>query len=165
MNFARKVLNGFSAQEVRRLSGLSLHMISYLAREHYLEPAYGLGRIRGRARYYSYRDLLVARIIAKLLASGVELTRLKKSIRLLSEHRTWFDPKKPVDVLATDGWKIYYHDRNGLLVELTQSRQGAFAFVLDVTKAQMELKRQLAPKKRNNYTLENKPLLFAPRKK
>ena len=83
----REVLNAFTAYEVWKITGLSIHMIDYLARDNYLNPTYAKGRVRGKVRYYSYRDLVVARIIQKLRESGIELRRLKKSIQLLIKDK------------------------------------------------------------------------------
>jgi DNA-binding transcriptional MerR regulator len=161
MNKPKAVLNGFPAKEVHRITRLSVHMIDYLAREGYLHPAYEKRRIRGNVRYYSYRDLIVARIVRKLLNSGVELQRLKRAIQQLSEDQTWF-PKdgRAFDLLVTDGKHIYYHDKSGSLVELTPGRQRSFAFVVDVEKTQDEVKRRLSKEKLKRYTIRNEPLLF-----
>src|SRR5215472_17194819 len=83
----RTVLNGFTAREVERITGLSVPMVDYLSREGYLRPTYGLERVRGRVRFYSYRDLMVARIVQRLRERGIELRRLKQSIQRLSEDR------------------------------------------------------------------------------
>ena len=132
-NRARQVLNGFSAKEVSSLTGLSLHTINYFAREGYLRPTYTHGGIRGKVRYYSYRDLVVARIIQKLTATGLELKRLKRAIKLLSQDDTWKNAGS-FHLLATDGRHIFYHLKNGSLLELRPNLQQSFAFVLDVTK-------------------------------
>lgn len=162
MNIPRKILNGFTPSEVRKITGLSVPMIDYLAREGYLQPTYAQGRVRGRVRYYSYRDLVVARIVHKLLRSGVEIARLKASIKLLNSDETWF-PKttRPFDLLATDGKKIFYHDRKDSLIELTAGNlQRTFAFVLDVSDAQEEVRKRINnAEKRRRFTLENLPLL------
>ncbi len=117
--------------------------------------------MRGNVRYYSYRDLVVARIVRKLLSSGVELQRLKSAIQQLSEDQTWL-PKdgRQFDLLATDGKRIYYHDRKGSLVELAPSRQRSFAFVVDVEHAQNEVKQRLSKRKLERFTIRNEPLLF-----
>lgn len=160
MNEAHTVLNGFSAKNVHEITGLSLDTINYLGREGYLKPAYRKGSVRGKVRYYSYRDLLVARIIQKLTATGLELKRLKRAIKLLSQDETW-QSEHHFDLLTTDGRKIYYHLKNGSLLELTPRLQQSFAFVLDVTKTQKELKQLITDeKKRRLFDLENRPLLF-----
>jgi len=168
MNIPRKVANAFTAKEVRRISGLSIHMIDYLAREGYLEPTYHQGptqeRIRGKIRYYSYRDLLVARIVERLRKRGIELKRLKRSIQLLSKDETWFPrDRRSFDLLATDGKKLYYHDREDSLTELTPGQQRSFAFILDVVQTQEEVKsriRRVTREKSAGYSVENHPLMF-----
>ena len=161
MNEAKRVLNAFSAADVAKITGLSLHTVNYLAREGYLTASYGRSKVRGKVRYYSYRDLLIARIIQKLTATGLELKRLKRAIKLLSQDDTWIrNGENRFDLLATDGRRIYYCLRNGSLLELTPGLQQSFAFVLDVTGTQKELKRLIEEKKRRRFDLSNQPLLF-----
>src|SRR5262245_19045004 len=88
MPVARRTLNGFTAQEVQRITGLSVHMINYLRRADILHPAYGSGlripkktKRRGSVRYYSYRDLVAARLVHRLRENGVELHKLKAAIQ------------------------------------------------------------------------------------
>ena len=162
MNTAKKVLNAFSAAELAAITGLTLHTINYLAREGYLRPTYRRGKVRGKVRYYSYRDLLVARIIQKLTATGLELKRLRQAIKLLNEDKTWMGQEEGrFDLLTTDGHRIYHHLKNGSLLELTPRLQQSFAFVLDVTKTQRELKSLIGGNKRRRFDLANHPLLFA----
>ncbi len=162
MPLPKKVLNAFTAHQVYLVTGLSVHMIDYLAREGYLQPTYYRGRRRGRVRYYSYRDLLVARIVQKLRERGVELRRLKESIQLLSRDATWFPKeKRSFDFLATDGEKLYYPDQKGSFVELTSGLQSVFAFVLDIAKTKDEVRQRLPKDKRERFAIENRPLLYA----
>ncbi len=159
---ARKVLNAFTAREVSKITGTSIHMIDYLAREGYLTPHYDQGRVRGRVRYYSYRDLLIVRVVQKLRESGLELKCLKKAIKLLSEDETWsWKGSRRFDLLATDGQKLYCHHQNGSLVELTPGRQQTFAFVINVTKTQQEVMEKIGTDKRERYDLQNRALVFA----
>jgi DNA-binding transcriptional MerR regulator len=158
-NQAKKVLNGFTAADIATISKLSLHTINYLAREGYLRPSYAKGTIRGRVRYYSYRDLVIARIIQKLTATGLELKRLKRAIKLLSQDSTWQGTDQ-FHLLATDGNQVFYHLKDGSLLELKPNLQQSFAFVLDVTKTRAETKRLIDAKRRYRFALENHPLIF-----
>ncbi len=86
----RIALNGFTAAEVNAVSGLSRPMIEYLNRHGYLRPAYAPeDNPRGRVRYYSYRDLVVARLIQLLREGGIQLTRMRAATQQLSEDRFW----------------------------------------------------------------------------
>ena len=70
----RKVLNAFPALEVSRITGLSVAMIDYLSRSNLLRPSYGdTSGGRGKVRYYSYRDVVIARLIQRLREGGVKL--------------------------------------------------------------------------------------------
>src|SRR5947209_6423673 len=121
----RPVLNAFTAHQVTAITGLSIHMINYLAREGYLRPAYDQGHVRGRTRYYSYRDLVVARIVQRLREVGLELKRLKPAIKVLSSNETWLaaGKERAISLLATDGKTLFYPDEKGALVELTRGGQ------------------------------------------
>jgi hypothetical protein len=104
--------------------------------------------------------LVVARIIQKQTATGLELRRLKRAIRLLSHDETWKNSAK-FHLLATDGREIFYHLNNGTLLDLKPNLQQSFAFVLDVAKARTEARRLIEdPVKRKNFALENRPLMF-----
>jgi DNA-binding transcriptional MerR regulator len=156
----KRVVNAFTAQQVYQITGLSVHMINYLAREAYLTPTYGQDHVRGRVRYYSYRDLVVARIVQRLREVGIELKRLKRGIQLLSSDATWLKAGRirSVSLLGTDGKKLFFPDANGALIELTREGQRSFAFVLDVARAQSEVKRQLSEKQVELFELRNRPL-------
>lgn len=159
MNRARAVLNGFSSDEVSAITGLSGHMVNYLVREGYLSPTYQRRRVRGKVRYYSYRDLVIARIIQRLAAAGVELKRLKQALRILKNDPRW-NGEAPIDLLATDGRQIFFQQPNGFLVEVA-TNQHAFAFVLNVRLATDDLKRRMSAAKREQFSLKNEPLVYA----
>jgi DNA-binding transcriptional MerR regulator len=136
-------------------------MINYLAREGYLVPTYAEHQVRGKVRYYSYRDLVVARIVQRLRDVGIELKRLKRGIQLLSSDSTWLKAGRvrSVSLLGTDGKRLFFPDENGSLmslIELTREGQRSFAFVLDVARAQSEVKRH--QRQIELFELRNQPL-------
>jgi DNA-binding transcriptional MerR regulator len=156
----KRVLNAFTAHQVKKITGLSVHMINYLAREGYLVPTYAQAHVRGRVRYYSYRDLVVARIVQRLRDVGIELKRLKRGIQSLSSDETWFKAgrARSISMLATDGKRLFYPDEKGSLMELTGEGQRSFAFVLDVARAQSDVKRHLSQRQIELFELRNLPL-------
>ncbi|TPL96421.1 MerR family transcriptional regulator [Mesorhizobium sp. B2-3-11] len=155
----RQLLNGFTAREVAAISGLSLHMVNYLAREAYLTPAYPGKGTRGTVRYYSYRDLVVAKLVQHLREAGIELKRLKEAISELSRsHWHTKDKKGALGFVATDGHKLFFPDSDGALTELTSDGQRAFAFVLDLQMAEKDVKSHLKGRRLLLFSLENKPL-------
>jgi DNA-binding transcriptional MerR regulator len=137
-----------------------LWAVVYLAREGYLKPTYSPGAIRGRVRYYSYRDLVIARIIRKLTATGLELKRLKRGLKTLAEDATWREADQ-LHLLATDGRNVYFQMKDGSLLDLEPSMQKSFAFVLDVAKAQEEAKGAIDSERRERFSLQNHPLIYS----
>ena len=161
----KELLNGFAPASAAEMAGLSVHMLNYLAREGYLVPTYTAGGQRGRVRYYSFRDLVVARLIKRLLDSGLEISRLKTGIKRLASEAQWMStsPEAKARMLATDGRDLFFIEPGGIIADLTKGGQLAFAFVLDVQTAQNEVRsaldeEQLAHFSMKNFALKPRPV-------
>jgi DNA-binding transcriptional MerR regulator len=150
-------INAFPPATASAIVGMSVHMLNYLARQGYLIPAYEQSGRRGKTRYYSYRDLVIARLVQKLLDGGIELSRLKEGIKKLATHKTWSstNPDKTFRMLATDGKNLLFVEEEGTVVDLTKNGQLTFAFVLDVAAARDEVKRKLNQEQLANFNLRN----------
>ncbi len=149
------MLNGFYPKEASKITGLSVHMLNYLARHGYLLPAYG-AQGRGKVRYYSYRDLVIARIVSRLLAAGLEISRLKEGIANLvnDPHLAEGRANDSLHYLATDGASLYFIEGDGCVRDLTQSGQLAFAFLLDLQHARDEVLTELSGEQLKNFSLK-----------
>lgn len=121
------------------LSGLTAHMITYLGRIEVLIPSGNVGG-RGKRRLYTFSDVLFLRLIADLLARGIEVKRLGKALRRVkAEADDWLDLKaRPRHFLVTDGTEVMLR-RKGQLESKTMNGQLVFAFVLDVAAAHKPL--------------------------
>jgi len=119
-----------SISQAARLSGLSAHMITYLSRTDILSPKV---RGRGRTRLYTFSDVLFLKVIADLLARGIEVRRLRQALqRARAECELWIDIRQsPRRYLVTDGTELFIRHR-GRLESKTKEGQLAFAFVLDL---------------------------------
>lgn len=161
----RKVLNAFTAHEVSRITSLSLPMIDYLLRTNLLRPSYGESTgCRGRVRYYSYRDLVVARLIQRLREGGVQLKRLKAAIEILRRDAPWADeihPAERLNWLITDGRQVFLKNKDGFLDVLTGTGQRAFAFVVNLSHLEAEVRDRVPLAQRAHFAIENRELMFA----
>jgi DNA-binding transcriptional MerR regulator len=167
----RDVLNAFTADEVTSITGLSRPMVDYLATQAFLRPAYvdetrgkwRPGRIRGRVRYYSFRDLVIARIVQRLRETGVQLQRLKLAIQRLNVHPEWADspedPAAKVRWLLSDGKEVLIRHQDGFLEDLS-SGQRAFAFVVNLDQVQSEVLSNVPAKRRPYCSLTNTQLML-----
>jgi len=161
----REVLNGFTAAEVREISGLSLPMIDYLLRMGFLTPAYigPIGR-RGRVRYYSYRDLVAARLVQRLRETGIQLSRLKHAVQLLSKKEGWAvsqEPHQRLTWLLSDGKEVLFRSEDGFLETLRGDGQRAFAFIVNLDNLTNEIRERLKEPQSLNFSLRNRPLRYA----
>lgn len=136
-------------------------MVNYLANAGYLEAAYRPGSDnRGSTRYFSYRDLVVARVIGRLASAGVELKRLKAALVDLQRAELWrdLDPQRVLPLLVVSGEKVLLKDRDGAIRELTSGGQLVFAFVLDLGETVTELKRAMDRERLGNFSYDVLPL-------
>lgn len=165
---AKDILNAFTAAEVSAISGLSIHMVNYLRRIDFLTPAYETGpHRRGKVRYYSYRDLLVARLIQRLRSAGVELPSLKDALVRLRGDELWKeageDPPTALRWLKTDGKEAFVEREDGFLEHMRADGQGAFGFVVNLGSLAAEVLSciPLGPK-RDNFSMQNHEVMVAP---
>jgi len=172
MPAAKNFLNAFTKRDVNRITGLSCTTIDYLARQGFLEPAYrdttrGVsGATQGRVRYYSYRDLVIAKIIAKLIDSGLRLAKLRSAIRALRNNDNWQSgggsAADAVKWLVFDGNNLLLMREDGFLDELRSGGQRSFAFVVGIERTKQEVLSRLEPEKLLRFSMDNLDLVESP---
>ena len=80
------VIKYFSVKTTAKISGLSSHMLNYLRRYGIITPSGSKVSGRGIAVKYSYTDILLLRIISRLLTQGISPLRLRKSLTALQKR-------------------------------------------------------------------------------
>jgi DNA-binding transcriptional MerR regulator len=130
---AQSVESGiYPVSKAARVSGLSLHMVNYLCRHEIVTPSATPESGRGRVRYYTYTDLVVLRIVAKLLDQGISVLRFRKQYHLLKSRNVDVGQLLTHRYLVTDGSNVYLKDDRARVLERLDSGQTAFAFVMDL---------------------------------
>ena len=162
----RKVLNGFTASEVCRISRISAPMLEYLRRHDFLSPGHvgGDDRRQGRVRFYSYRDLVVAKLIQRLRESGVRLHLLKQAVAEMARDEFWPDGVSPADGLkwvVSDGKSVLLKDEDGFLDEITGPGQRSFAFVVNVERLRAEVEGEALKTRSGPFTMRSEELVYA----
>ena len=165
----KTVINAFTLDDLHRWTEISLHMLDYLCRHGYLRPAYATGkRARGKVRYFSYRDLVIATVVQRLLNTGVKLRRLKDAMKYLRQDHAWFPKGRhsdPIQWLVSDGKEVLLKHEDGFLDELRSGGQRAFAFVVNLQGVQEEVKGWLDPERRRHFSMENLPMKIQAKKR
>lgn len=126
----------FTSKETARIAGLSPDMLNYLARYGIVTASGNDRRARGHARRYLYVDLLLLRVIARLLENGVSVLRLRKALDGLKTRQGSIELLTKRFVV-TDGYNLFLQD--GGVAELLETGQLSFAFVLELRSLRAEL--------------------------
>jgi DNA-binding transcriptional MerR regulator len=127
----------FSSKQAAALSGLTTDMVNYIIRYKIITPTGKNKCCRGKARKFTFSDVLLLRVIAKLLKNGVSVLRLRKSILALQKRGGKYKDILTKKYVATDGQNIYFKD-DGIL-QIFETGQTAFAFVLELGSIRAEL--------------------------
>ncbi|MBA3676114.1 MAG: MerR family transcriptional regulator [Sphingosinicella sp.] len=128
------LLQGYNVQTVAALAGLTPPMVNYLCRQKLIQPSLSKQRGRGRPLSYSFGDIVMLRVIARLLNSGVSVERVRKAFTALRKHHPAITPTTlPARYLITDGKSVFLSDGKAQLEELDGRGQMSFAFVLELS--------------------------------
>jgi DNA-binding transcriptional MerR regulator len=108
-------------------AGITYRQLDYWARTGLLEPSVRPAKGSGTQRLYSFRDILVLRLIAHLLNLGISLQQIRNAVTFLREHGT---TDLAQVTLISDGASIYACTSPDEVVDLLRGGQGVFGIAL-----------------------------------
>lgn len=139
----KKPINLFEDVDIKgaaRLSGLTIMMVSYLDRSDVLVPTWPKERGHGRKRRYTFGDVVMLRILASLLKSGISVARLKNALIAFRKHHPEITPKSlPSRYLVSDGIRVYLRNKKEVFETLDDEGQMTFAFVVELYRIRREV--------------------------
>jgi DNA-binding transcriptional MerR regulator len=118
---------GYRVPEVQRIVGISYRQLDYWARTGLVRPSIRDAQGSGTQRLYSFQDLLVLKVIRRLLDIGVSLQKVRKAVEYLRQSKQQLHAV----TLVSDGQRIYTPDSTEALVDLIAGGQGAFVIPVD----------------------------------
>lgn len=118
---------GYRVPEVQRIVGISYRQLDYWARTGLVRPSIRDAQGSGTQRLYSFRDLLVLKVIRRLLDIGVSLQKVRRAVEYLRQSKQQLHSV----TLVSDGQRIYTPDSTEALVDLIAGGQGAFVIPVD----------------------------------
>jgi DNA-binding transcriptional MerR regulator len=125
---------GYRVPEVIKAVGISYRQLDYWARTGLVTPSIREAGGSGTQRLYSFQDMLVLRIIKKLLDAGVGLQQIRKAVEYLKEMK---QPLHSV-TLMSDGNRIYAPESPEAVIDLLAKGQGVFAIAVDKVVSDLE---------------------------
>ena len=136
---------GYSAKTAVGVCGFgSTAMLDYLERSGIFRRQKTEKR-RGKHRRYTFRDLLILKVIKALLENGASVASLKEG---LGEFQRWKWKAEPTVLedslgglryLVASGKHVYFAHSASVLIDLSNKGQLAFSFILDLDKLHGDL--------------------------
>lgn len=108
-------------------AGITYRQLDYWARTGLVEPTVRTAGGSGTQRLYSFRDVLLLKVIKRLLEAGVSLQQIRTAVHHLRERGT--DDLTEV-TLMSDGASVYECRSDAEVIDLLQGGQGVFGIAI-----------------------------------
>ena len=108
-------------------AGITYRQLDYWARTGLVEPSIRNAAGSGSQRLYSFRDILVLRIVKRLIDTGVSLPNIRAAVKHLSDRG---DADLAQITLMSDGASIYECRSEHEVIDLVRGGQGVFGFAV-----------------------------------
>jgi len=108
-------------------AGISYRQLDYWARTGLVEPSIRSAAGSGSQRLYGFRDILVLKIVKRLLDTGVSLQNIRTAVEHL--RSTGISDLERI-TLMSDGASIYECTSADDIVDLLQGGQGVFGIAI-----------------------------------
>ena len=118
---------GYRGPTACSAAGITYRQLDYWARTGLVEPSVREACGSGTSRLYSFRDILVLRIVKKLLDAGVSLTNIRTAIATLRDRGV---ETLGQITLMSDGTTVYECTSTDEVVDLLQGGQAVFAIAV-----------------------------------
>ena len=118
---------GYRGPTACSAAGITYRQLDYWARTGLVEPTVRGASGSGTQRLYSFRDILLLKVIKRLLDAGVSLQQIRTAVQHLRKRGT--DDLTRV-TLMSDGASVYECTSNDEVIDLLQGGQGVFGIAI-----------------------------------
>ena len=118
---------GYRGPTACNAAGITYRQLDYWARTGLVEPTVRTAGGSGTQRLYSFRDILLLKVIKRLLDAGVSLQQIRSAVHHLRERGT--DDLTRV-TLMSDGASVYECRSADEVIDLLQGGQGVFGIAI-----------------------------------
>jgi DNA-binding transcriptional MerR regulator len=108
-------------------AGITYRQLDYWARTGLVEPSVRPATGSGSQRLYGFRDILVLRVVKRLLDTGISLQQIRSAVEYLRQHGA---TDLAQITLMSDGASVYACTSPDEVVDLLQGGQGVFGIAL-----------------------------------
>ena len=118
---------GYRGATACAAAGISYRQLDYWARTGLVEPTIRGAAGSGSQRLYGFRDILVLKIVKRLLDAGVSLQNIRSAVSHLRDRGSEDLTKI---TLMSDGASIYECTNSDEIIDLLQGGQGVFGIAV-----------------------------------
>ena len=118
---------GYRGPTACSAAGITYRQLDYWARTGLVEPSVRGAHGSGSQRLYSFRDILVLKVVKRLLDTGISLQQIRAAVHHLRDHGTGDLAEV---TLMSDGVSVYECTSPDEVVDLLQGGQGVFGIAL-----------------------------------
>ena len=126
---------GYRGATACAAAGISYRQLDYWARTALVEPSVRTAMGSGTQRLYGFRDILVLKIVKRLLDAGVSLQNIRTAVDYL-RNRGVTDLERIT--LMSDGASIYECSSPDEIIDLLQGGQGVFGIAVGKVWSEVE---------------------------
>src|SRR5690625_2498872 len=126
---------GYRGPTACKAAGITYRQLDYWARTGLVQPSVRSAAGSGSQRLYSFRDILVLKIVKRLLDTGVSLQQIRTAVTHLRE-RGVHDMAQIT--LMSDGASVYECTSADEVVDLVQGGQGVFGIAVGRVSREVE---------------------------
>lgn len=118
---------GYRGPTACRAAGITYRQLDYWARTGLVEPSVRSATGSGTQRLYGFRDILVLKVVKRLLDTGVSLQQIRVAIAALRERGV---QDLAQITLMSDGASVYECTSADEVIDLLQGGQGVFGIAV-----------------------------------
>ncbi len=118
---------GYRGPTACKAAGITYRQLDYWARTGLVEPAVRGASGSGSQRLYGFRDILVLKVVKRLLDTGVSLQQIRSAVEHLRERGV---EDLAQITLMSDGASVYECTSADEVIDLVQGGQGVFGIAV-----------------------------------
>jgi DNA-binding transcriptional MerR regulator len=137
--------SGYRGPTACKAAGITYRQLDYWARTGLVEPSVRSATGSGTQRLYGFRDILVLKVVKRLLDTGVSLQQIRVAISHLRERGV---EDLAQITLMSDGASVYECTSADEVIDLVQGGQGVFGIAVGRVWREVEGELALLPSER-----------------
>ena len=118
---------GYRGPAACKAAGITYRQLDYWARTGLVEPSVRAAHGSGSQRLYGFRDILVLKVVKRLLDTGVSLQQIRSAVHHL--HERGVEDLAQI-TLMSDGASVYECTSADEVIDLVQGGQGVFGIAV-----------------------------------